>query len=153
MEAYVDGNSFLRSPSLLSSNGGGSPHKAATATPCSGLAPRHQTSPSDFLTAPKEEGNEKGNDEAGPPPPLLLSPPSPPPLNPEVFLPVLLPSALPHPRDLQDNDAGGGDGYDYVPLLAVRRQRVREEERFAEDPAVVEVGVLFLDGQGGGCFA
>ena len=45
---------------------------------------------------------------------------------------------------------GGGDDGDneYVPLLAVRRQRVWDEERFQEDPSIVEVAMTF-SGVGG----
>ncbi len=38
--------------------------------------------------------------------------------------------------------------YLYVPILAVRRQRIGEEERFHEDPAIIEIAVTFADGIG-----
>jgi hypothetical protein len=38
--------------------------------------------------------------------------------------------------------------YIYVPILAIRRQRIGEEERFREDAAIVELAVSFSDDQG-----
>ena len=38
--------------------------------------------------------------------------------------------------------------YLYVPLLAVRRQRIGEEERFSEDPALIDVSVSIFDERG-----
>ncbi len=48
---------------------------------------------------------------------------------------------------LYNQVAGGGD-YEYVPVIAVRRQRVGDEERFHEDPGIVDVALTFggLDG-------
>lgn len=40
------------------------------------------------------------------------------------------------------------DEFIYVPVLAIRRQRIGEEERFMEDPAVVDISVSFLGKQG-----
>ena len=40
------------------------------------------------------------------------------------------------------------DGYVYIPILAVRRQRVGEEERFNEDVAVVDVKLSYFDSNG-----
>jgi hypothetical protein len=39
--------------------------------------------------------------------------------------------------------------YEYIPIIAVRRQRIGDEERFREDPGIVEVGLTF-SGMGGG---
>ena len=36
----------------------------------------------------------------------------------------------------------------YIPILAVRRQRVGEEERYHEDPAVIDIQLSFLDSNG-----
>lgn len=36
----------------------------------------------------------------------------------------------------------------YVPILAIRRQKVGEEERFKEDPAIVDITVSFWDEKG-----
>lgn len=38
--------------------------------------------------------------------------------------------------------------YIYVPVLAVRRQRIGEEERFSEDPALIDVSVSVFDERG-----
>ena len=58
------------------------------------------------------------------------------------FAPVLLsPDELPLPGE---EDAA----YDYVPVLALRRQRVGPEERYREDPALVDVAVTFYDSAG-----
>lgn len=40
------------------------------------------------------------------------------------------------------------DEYMFVPILAIRRQRIGEEERFHEDPAIVEIAVTFADEKG-----
>jgi rubredoxin len=40
------------------------------------------------------------------------------------------------------------DEYIYVPVLAVRRQRIGDEERFSEDPALIDVSVSVFDERG-----
>eukprot|EP00980_Cylindrotheca_fusiformis_P021569 scaffold8420_cov120-Cylindrotheca_fusiformis.AAC.1 len=40
------------------------------------------------------------------------------------------------------------EDYIYVPILAIRRQRVGEEEKFKEDPAIVDIAVSFWDSDG-----
>lgn len=35
--------------------------------------------------------------------------------------------------------------YEYIPMIAFRRQRVSEEERFHEDPSIVDLGLTFSD--------
>jgi hypothetical protein len=40
------------------------------------------------------------------------------------------------------------DEYVFVPIAAIRRQRIGEEERFHEDPAIVEMAVSFVDNIG-----
>ena len=47
-----------------------------------------------------------------------------------------------HSRNRYDPMVGGGE-YEYVPILAFRRQKVGEEERFKEDPGMVELGLTF----------
>ena len=37
------------------------------------------------------------------------------------------------------------DQYEYVPIIACRRQKTGEEERFHEDPAVVDMAITFSD--------
>ena len=38
--------------------------------------------------------------------------------------------------------------YCYIPIIACRRQRIGDEERYHEDPAIVEMAVSFMDVQG-----
>jgi len=47
-----------------------------------------------------------------------------------------------------DDDYPNNDEYIYVPVLAVRRQRTGEEERFSEDPALVDISVTVFDERG-----
>ena len=44
--------------------------------------------------------------------------------------------------------AGDGATFEYVPVIAIRRQRVSDEERYHEDPAIVDMGISFLDTNG-----
>ena len=41
------------------------------------------------------------------------------------------------------------DDYTYVPIVAIRRQRVGDEERYHEDAALVDIAVTFSDGHQG----
>jgi hypothetical protein len=59
-----------------------------------------------------------------------------------LFPQLLATDSIPLPR------SEGEIIYDYVPILAIRRQRVEDEERYHEDPAVVDFSVSFLDGAG-----
>jgi len=59
--------------------------------------------------------------------------------DPELLLPRLLPNGAP---DIDD------DNFCYVPVIAIRRQRLGDEERYHEDPAIVEFAVTFEDGMG-----
>ena len=57
----------------------------------------------------------------------------------EALVPRLLaPDSIPTPSE-------GDTLYEYVPILAIRRQRVGEEERYREDPAAVDISVSFLE--------
>jgi hypothetical protein len=60
-------------------------------------------------------------------------------IEPEALLPKLV--FLPHGAEEQSN-------YCYVPILALRRQRIGDEERYHEDPAIVELAVTISDGHG-----
>lgn len=62
-------------------------------------------------------------------------------VDPEVYLPKLLPERL-------VDDIRNDEDYVYIPILAVRRQRTGDEERYHEDPAVVDVSVTFCDSGG-----
>ena len=60
----------------------------------------------------------------------------------ETLVPKLFASnSIPLPREREIS-------YEYVPILAVRRQRVGDEERYHEDPAAVDFSVSFLDAFG-----
>jgi hypothetical protein len=56
-----------------------------------------------------------------------------------------IPGIIHHYRNNTPHD---DDGYAYIPILAVRRQRVGEEERFHEDAAVVDVKLSYFDSNG-----
>ena len=65
----------------------------------------------------------------------------------EKILPKLVPSTAspPSPSDfgyIEDEE------FLYVPIVAIRRQRVSDEERFHEDSAIVDIGVTFCDRMG-----
>lgn len=62
-------------------------------------------------------------------------------VDPDVYLPKLLPEHF--PDDLQ-NDAN----YIYIPILAIRRQGTSDEERYHEDPGVVDIAITFCDSGG-----
>lgn len=63
--------------------------------------------------------------------------------DPDLFMPKLLPEQLPDLSQMQEQD-----DYVYVPILAVRRQRCDDEERYHEDPGVVDVAITFCDSNG-----
>lgn len=53
------------------------------------------------------------------------------------------------PKLLDAKTAMVGDrNFRYIPVLAIRRQRVGDEERYHEDPAIVELAVTFFDRDG-----
>ena len=60
----------------------------------------------------------------------------------------LQPKVFPANQRLQHMMHEDDDEYVFVPILAVRRQRIGEEERFHEDPAIVDMSVSFLDQMG-----
>ena len=65
-------------------------------------------------------------------------------IDPTAFLPHLVDeNDLPPILELERNDV-----YSYIPVLAVRRQRVGEAEQYHEDPAVTDMAVSFLDEEG-----
>lgn len=49
------------------------------------------------------------------------------------------------PRVMYQDESTFDDGFLYIPALAIRRQRVTDEERFHEDAGIVNVAVSFLD--------
>jgi hypothetical protein len=63
--------------------------------------------------------------------------------DPDLFMPKLLPEQLPDLSQMQEQD-----DYVYVPILAVRRQRSDDEERYHEDPGVVDAAITFCDSNG-----
>jgi hypothetical protein len=62
--------------------------------------------------------------------------------DPNVYLPKLLAE-----HDVPD-DVQSDAEYIYIPILALRRQRTGDEERYHEDPGVVDVSVTFCDSGG-----
>ena len=128
VEAFVDGNTFLHpspSPTSKSSN-------IKQRNPWSPVdSPPRKFDPATSSLFPDEVSHAALEEEA---------------MDREAVMPRLVDhEALPGVYD----PMGGGDGdYEYVPLLAVRRQRVGDEERFQEDPSIVEVGMTF-SGVGG----
>eukprot|EP00977_Amphora_coffeiformis_P027170 scaffold34593_cov179-Amphora_coffeaeformis.AAC.8 len=61
------------------------------------------------------------------------------PIDPESLLPRIV--QIPGEAEEESN-------FCYIPILAVRRQRVGDEERYHEDAALVEMAITFYDGQG-----
>lgn len=65
----------------------------------------------------------------------------------ESLMPVLVNNeALPAIYD--DMDGKDGGEYEYIPVIALRRQRFGENERFYEDPSIVELGITFTNFDG-----
>ena len=75
------------------------------------------------------------------------------------FRPVLVSSkSIPYPSpNLIDEDNNYNADYDddndddshiFIPILAIRRQRIGDEERFHEDPSIVDIKVTHLDAEG-----
>lgn len=59
-------------------------------------------------------------------------------IDPDVYLPKLLSERLP-------DDLRNDENYICIPVLAVRRQRAGDEERYHEDPAIVDLSISFCD--------
>jgi hypothetical protein len=59
----------------------------------------------------------------------------------EVYRPRLYTDSIPSDLELLED-------FVFVPVLAIRRQRVGDEERYHEDPAVVDLAVMFSDQDG-----
>ena len=64
-------------------------------------------------------------------------------LDPKTYMPFLVPQEMPHCDDMVDND-----DFLYIPAIAVRRQKIGEEQRFREDTAAVELCLSFCDAEG-----
>ena len=73
------------------------------------------------------------------------------------FLPILVTSkSVPFPPPNVDDDEinynddndDDDDSYIFIPILAIRRQRIRDEERFHEDPSIVDIQVTHLNAEG-----
>ncbi len=62
----------------------------------------------------------------------------------------LMPSIIPYEKlsSMLQKQEDDDDQYQYVPIIAVRRQRIGEEERFHEDPGIVDIA-LTLSGKDG----
>ena len=65
------------------------------------------------------------------------------------FLPTLASQkVLPHASHKNTSADSSHHDHVYIPILAFRRQRVGEKERFHEDPAVVDIQITCLDSNG-----
>eukprot|EP00956_Cyclotella_meneghiniana_P020336 scaffold35701_cov46-Cyclotella_meneghiniana.AAC.2 len=64
-------------------------------------------------------------------------------------IPSLVPwNAVPSPFNNDATTNNNSGEHVYIPILAVRRQRIGEEERYHEDPAVVDIMLSRLDSNG-----
>ena len=52
------------------------------------------------------------------------------------------------PRVIRQIPKEMDEEYTYIPILAVRRQRIGDEERYHEDTAIVDLAITFSDGKG-----
>jgi len=127
IEAFVDGNTFLL-PSPPSKSVTGSPDKRNPWSPV-------EEPPLDFASSspnsPKNDPRYKSKENNE--------------VKEDVFAPFLIPcDSLP---DIHYTGKSN-DAYEYFPVIAVRRVRVGDEERYREDPGVVDIEVTFskLDG-------
>ena len=118
VEAFVDGTTFLHpSPTSKSNRNPWSPVEG----PPHGLNSGSSTLFSDEQdVGPEEEVMDR-----------------------EAMMPILVNHySLPGVYD----PMGGGDGeYEYIPIIALRRQRVGDDERFREDASVVDIALTFSD--------
>jgi len=64
-------------------------------------------------------------------------------LEPGEYIPRILSEPLPTFAHMVSSE-----DYCFIPVLAIRRQRVGDEQRYLEDPAIVELAVTFDDGSG-----
>ena len=63
--------------------------------------------------------------------------------DPREYMPRILSEPLPSLAQMLSNE-----DFCYIPVLALRRQRMDDEERYHEDPAVVDLAITFDDGHG-----
>ena len=127
IEAFVDGNTFLL-PSSSPSSLVGSPDRRNPWSPVDG--PPIDSVPSSPTLSAKHSNdcmNYSTKSEKS------------------AFMPTLIASdSLPDTHGTKKAD----DTFEYVPIIAVRRQRVGDEERYREDPGVVEVEMTFSNPYG-----
>ena len=64
-------------------------------------------------------------------------------MDPREYMPRILSEPLPSLAHMLSNE-----DFCYIPVLALRRQRTDDEERYHEDPAVVDLAITFDDGCG-----
>lgn len=118
VEAYFDGSSFVLTP----------PSSAAGASDI-GIVRHASPRATSVLVAPHDDQELTTSFEV---------------LDPTAFMPQLLDSEdLPNLAEITPSDQ-----YIYIPVLALRRQRLGDEERYHEDPAVVDMAVSFRDVSG-----
>jgi hypothetical protein len=64
------------------------------------------------------------------------------------YIPILVPyHTIPQVSTISSNDAED-DMYIYIPILALRRQRIGEEERYHEDTCIVDIHTTYLNDNG-----
>jgi len=67
-------------------------------------------------------------------------------VNQETFMPCIISNdELP---DIFSQAGISDEQYEYIPIIAVRRQRLGEEERFHEDPGMIDIALSFSDHNG-----
>lgn len=127
IEAFVDGKTFLL-PSSSPNSLVGSGDKRNPWSPVDG--PPIDSIPSLPTPSTKNPSDHINNSTR---------------LDKDDFMPTLLPfDSLPDMRGTRKPD----DTFECVPIIAVRRQRVGDEERYREDPGVVDVEMTFSNAYG-----
>lgn len=119
IEAYFDGSSFVLTP----------PSSAAGASDIGIVRPSSPAQATSVLVAEHDDHELTTSFEV---------------LDPGAFMPLLL--EIDQLPDL--SGVTSGDPYIYVPVLALQRQCVGDEERYHEDTAVVDLTVSFCDTNG-----
>jgi hypothetical protein len=133
VEAFVDSKTFLHTSHNMPKANTSSPGKgkrnpwSPVELPPNGIQPG-----SSFLYSEENVSGVGQEDEEN--------------LHREAMMPLLV-ECDELPRIYDPMDSGDGD-YEFVPLVALRRQRFSEEERFHEDPSMIDVAMSFTGLEG-----
>ena len=92
------------------------------------------------MSSPRSPGRNEGES------PVLLSHTSSAP-DPN-YVPTLTNSVEYSSPNNNSSSSNSGDEHVYIPIVAIRYQRTGENERYNEDPAMVDIMVSFIDGNG-----